>query len=460
MFDYFFNPESIAIIGATANPKKFGNAVTSNILSNENLKSKLFLVSNTAEEIMGKKCYKSLLEIENEIDLVIILIPAKVVLQVINDCIDKKVKGIIIVSSGFGEIDEEGKKLESLISEKCKNANIRVMGPNCVGIQNPKVGLNASFIQMPIQGNISMISQSGSIGCALFYAMEPSGLGISKFANIGNAIDVAFDEMLDYFDNDEDTKVIALYLESLTDGVQFFKVLKKLALKKPIIVLKGGKNSQGMEAASSHTGSIATNYEIIKAVLHQSNAILCENLEDFITAIKTFSLLPLPKGDSIGVLTNSGGSAVLFTDNIERYGLKLTTFSETLKKEIQPYLIPLVKMVNPLDMIAGAGKQQYYQVTKAMINDPKIDIIVAGCVIPPFLEMETDEHYKGVLQAWNESNRVKPVIPMFLFSENFKNLRNFAILEKAPIFFSPNEAAYAIKLIVEWTTSHNKKNLS
>jgi acetyl-CoA synthetase (ADP-forming) len=449
MLDYFFSPKSIAIIGATANPKKFGNVVTSNILSNKKLKSKLFLVSYNTEEIMGCRCYKSLLDIDEKIDLVIILVPAKVVLQVVNDCIEKKVKGIIIVSSGFGEVDEKGKKVESIIAQKCKSAKVRVMGPNCVGIQNTEINLNASFIQMPKQGNISMISQSGSIGCALFYAMEPYGLGISKFANIGNAIDISFNEILEYFNDDDKTKLIALYLESINDGVRFFKVLKNSALSKPIVVLKGGKTHGGMEAASSHTGSIVTNYKIMKAVINQSNAILCETINDFITAINTLSLLSVPTGENIGVLTNSGGSAVLFTDMAESYGLKLVSFSNNLKKEIKPHLIPLVKMVNPLDMIASAAKEQYYRTTRAMLNDPDIDIVVAGCVIPPFLQMDADEHYKGVIQAWNETKRKKPIIPMFLFSENFKELRDYANKEKAPIYFTPEEAAFAIKVLIQ-----------
>jgi len=460
MLNFFFYPKTIAIIGATANPKKFGNAVTINILTNRNLASKLFLVSHNTVEILGIKCYKSLLDINDEIDLAIILVPKKAVSQVIDDCIIKKVKGIIIVTSGFGEIDEEGKKAEIIIAEKCKKANIRVMGPNCVGIQNTQIGLNASFIQMPNPGNISMISQSGSIGCALFYALERINLGISKFANIGNAMEISFNEILDYFNNDATTKIIALYLESLKEGITFLNLMKKVTLNKPVIVLKGGRTSKGMKAASSHTGSVATNYRIMKTAIHQSNALLCESMEDFITAIKTLSLLPLPKGKNIGVLTNSGGSAVLFSDNAEGYGLTLTSFSDELKQKIKPYLIPLVKIVNPLDMIASAAKEQYFQVTKAMLDDPDIDIVVAGCVIPPFLEMKRDEHYKGVIKAWNETGRKKPVIPMFLFSQNFEDLNYYANKEQAPIFFTPKEAAFAIKILIEQVkTQEEMKNL-
>jgi acyl-CoA synthetase (NDP forming) len=454
MLDFFFYPKTIAIVGATANPKKFGNAITLNILHNKNLESKLFLVSHNTEEVLGIKCYKSLREINDKIELAIILVPAQAVSQIIDDCISKKVKGIIIVTSGFGEINEEGKQTENVIVKKCKAENVRVMGPNCVGIQNTEINLNASFIQMPNRGNISMISQSGSIGCATFYAMDRFNLGISKFANIGNAVDISFNEVLEYFNNDDKTKIITLYIESLKDGILFFNLMKRITLHKPVIVLKGGRTTTGMEAASSHTGSVATNYRILKTAVNQSRALLCESMEDFITAIKTFSLLPIPKGKNIGVLTNSGGSAVLFTDNAEMFGLTLALFSDKLKKKIKPFLIPLVKLVNPLDMIASAAKEQYYQITKMMLEDQDIDIVVAGCVIPPFLEMKTDEHYKGVIQAWNETGRKKPIIPMFLFSENFEQLREYANKEQTPIFFTPKEAAFAIKILIDQMKMH------
>jgi acyl-CoA synthetase (NDP forming) len=449
MTNLFFYPKTIAVIGATSNTKKFGNAVTQNILKNKNLQSELFLISKGSREIYGINTYESILNIPKEIDLAIILVPEKIVDQIIDECIQKKVKRIIIVTSGFGEINEEGKRKEKLIAMKCKESGIRVMGPNCVGIQNLEIGLNASFIQAPKRGNISIISQSGSIGCASFYAMERYNLGCSKFANIGNAIDISFNEILEYYEKDIDSQIIALYLETIKDGINFLSNMKRVNKSKPVIVLKGGRTEKGMKAASSHTGSITTNYKILKAAIMQSGAILCENMPNFITALKTLSLLPIPEGENMGVLTNSGGSAVLFSDVAEIFNLKLVEFSEDLISKISPYVIPLVKKINPLDMIASAGEEQYYQITKAMLQDPNIAIVVACCVIPPFLEMKTSEHYKGVVKAWNETNRRKPIIPLFLFSEDFKELHELANKEKIPIFYSPNEAAFAIKILID-----------
>jgi acyl-CoA synthetase (NDP forming) len=449
MAELFFYPKNIAVIGATANPKKFGNAVTINILKNPDLLSKLFLISNRKQEICGLKTYKSILEVPEDIDLAIILVPAEIVESIIEQCIKKKVKCIIIVTSGFGEIDDKGKDIEAQIAKKCKEAGIRVMGPNCVGIQNLDIGLNASFIQSPPKGNISMISQSGSFGCACFYEMERQNLGCSKFANLGNNVDISFNEILTYFKDDKNTHVICIYIETITDGRAFYKKLKDIVPIKPIIILKGGKTSIGMKAAASHTGSMATDYKMLKTAIIQAGAVLCENINDYITALKTFSFLPLPKGEKIGVLTNSGGSSVLFSDKAEKFELKLAEFSKELKEKVSPYLIPLVKKINPLDMIGVAAEDQYYNITKAMLEDPGIDIIVASVVIPPFLEMKSDEHYQGIIRAWNDTGRKKPIIPLIMLSEGFENLKNLAKNEKATIFFTPHDAAFAIKILIE-----------
>ena len=204
------------------------------------------------------------------------------------------------------------------------------------------------------------------------------------------------------------------FLAQKNDGRKFYDTLKEVASKKPTIILKGGRTAYGASAAASHTGSIATNYTSLKAAINQSGATLCENLSDYVAAIKAFSFLPIPHGNRVGILTNSGGSAVLFSDNAEEFEMELAEFSEDFKQAITPHVIPLVKKVNPLDLIAGANGESYYQVTKAMLEDPNIDIVVPCAVIPTFLEMTLDEHYLGVIRAWNETGRKKPIIPIFM----------------------------------------------
>ncbi|MCP4763545.1 MAG: hypothetical protein GY870_17360, partial [archaeon] len=257
-----------------------------------------------------------------------------------------------------------------------------------------------------------MITQSGSFGCACLYEMERQNMGCSKFANLGNQIDIAFEDVLSFYKEDENTKVICIYLETITEGRKFFEIIKEIVTYKPIIIQKGGKTPLGMNAASSHTGSIASNYNMTKTAIQQAGAILCNNMSDYITSIKTLSYLPVPITEKIGVLTNSGGTAVLFSDCAEEFGLQFAEFSDILIKKISPFLISLVKKINPLDMIASAFQEQYYQISKAMLEDPEIGIVVACSVIPPFLEIKPDDHFLGIIRAWNETGRKKPIIPL------------------------------------------------
>ena len=456
----FFYPRTITIIGATDDPKKFGNAVTSNILSNTNLKAEVFPISRNNHTVSGLKAYKSVNEVPVDLDLAIILVPAHVVPSIVDQCIEKKVTRIIIVTAGFGEINEEGKEIERQMLEKSKNAGIRIIGPNCVGIQNVDIGMNASFIQSPIPGNISMVSQSGSFGCAVIDGMKWQNCGLSKFANIGNAIDVSFDDIINYFKEDENSKVIAVYIESVKDGKAFYNSLKEITSNKPVVVLKGGRTSAGMAAAGSHTGSIASNYIILKTAVEQAGATMCKTIEEYITALKTFSYLTLPRGTKIGVLTNSGGTGVLFSDKAEESGLELADFSDHLKEKLTPHLINLVQKVNPLDMIAGAREKQYYEISKAMLEeDSGIDIVVACGVYPPFLGMKFENNYRGIIRAWNDTGRKKPIIPLLVFGNGYDTITNFAKQEHVPYFSSPSEAAYAVKILIQRMEYLNKHNI-
>jgi len=446
---FFFNPKKVAIIGATAHPRKFGNVVTENILSNKDREYEIFLVSLKKQPINGLETYQSILDIPGEVDIAIILVPARAVEEVVDNCIKKPVKGIIIVTGGFGEINEEGKALEKRIASKCKDAGIRVIGPNCVGIQNNDLGLNASFILQPPKGDVGFITQSGSFGAAVLYAMKDNNLGCSKFANLGNMIDVSYREVLEYYNDDPNTKIICMYLESVSEGRKFYECIKRVIPNKPILVLKGGRTASGMSAASSHTGSLSTNYQLLKSAVDQAGGHMIEGAEDYATALKALSFNPLPNGNRIGVLTNSGGSSVLFSDQAEQFGLKIAEFSDGLIKKIRPHVIPLVKMVNPLDMIAGAREEQYYQVTKAMLESSDVDIVVPACVITPFLEIQWDEHYRGVIRAWNETGRKKPVIPLLVFADSFPQIRALSEKENCTAYFTPYQAAYACKVLID-----------
>ncbi|MHA1452900.1 MAG: acetate--CoA ligase family protein [Promethearchaeota archaeon] len=449
MSSIFFNPKKVAIIGATAHPRKFGNVVTKNILMNQDRDYEIFLVSLKKQPINGLEPYQSILDIPGDIDVAIILVPARAVEEVVDNCIQKTVKGIIIVTGGFGEINEDGKALERRIAAKCKKAGIRVIGPNCVGIQNLDIGLNASFILEPPKGDVGFITQSGSFGAAVLYAMKDANLGCSKFANLGNMIDVSYSEVLEFYNQDPSTKIICMYLESVSNGREFFSCIKKVIPNKPILVVKGGRTETGMSAVSSHTGSLSTNYNLLKSAVEQAGGYMIEYIADYTTAIKALSFNPIPQGERIGVLTNSGGSSVLFSDQAEQFGLKFSKFSDELIEKIRPYVIKLVKMVNPLDMIAGAREEQYYQVTKAMLESNDVDIVVPACVITPFLEIEWEEHYRGMIRAWNETGRKKPMIPLLVFADSFPQIHALSEKENCTSYYTPYQASYACKVLID-----------
>ncbi len=463
----FFQPKTIAVIGATENPKKFGFQITSNLLNNpigpeegESREYSVIPISRSSKVILGLRAYPSILEVPTEIDLAMVLVPAKFVPPMVDECIQKSVKSIIIVTAGFGELGEEGKKLERDMAQKCRAAGIRVIGPNCVGIENSEIFLNASFIQPTHRGQISMISQSGSFGCALIDGLWWEHLGVSKFANIGNQMDVDFADILLYFKDDPGTKVIAIYLESLKNGTKFIQALRDITPYKPVVIFKGGRSPQGMSAALSHTGSLASDINIFRAAITQSGAILCENMHEYITAIKAFSFLPIPHGVHIGALSNSGGSGVLFSDAISDLNLTLANFSDALQETIRPHVIDLVKIQNPLDMIAGAGEEQYYAITKAMLApDSGIDLVVPCGVSPPFLGLTFGDNYRGIIRAWNESGRKKPLLPLFIYAHGYEDVVEIAQKEKSPYFSTPYDAAYATKILIKYAKFLKHQNL-
>lgn len=447
--DHLFNPRSICFVGATTDPMKIGSAIVKNLSKLLDSSLKIYFVAKKLKELHGSPVYSSILEIKAEIDLVLIMVPSKYVEQVIDECISIRVKGIIIMSAGFGELTKEGKIIEQRIVNKCNNVGIRVVGPNCVGLQNTQIDLNASFIQHPPKGNVGMVSQSGSLAAACIWKWRAQGIGCSKMINLGNASDIKIPEIVQYFQTDDETDVITVYMESIKNGREFVRILQKTTKTKPVLVLKGGRNPTGLTAAQSHTGSISTNYDILKAALTQAGGISCISLGEFNTGVKTFAHLPVPKGEKIGVITASGGGGVLYCDFLEDFNLKLSTFSETLKSQISEVVIPLVRLINPLDIIASADETNFYETTKILLQSSEIDIVVICSLVPPHQPGEPQSHMRGVLNAWDETGRQKPVIPIMINAENFSEISNLSHEGKMPIYYSPKAAAYATSLLIK-----------
>ena len=409
--DSFFKPKSIAVIGASKDTRKIGHAALKNILISD-YQCDLYPVNPHEEEILGLKCYPKVTDIPNPIDLVLICVPAKIVPQIIKDCITKKVKHVIIISSGFSEVGN--KELEEEIQGLIKDTKIRVLGPNTMGYKNASDGLDSSFVfGVPRKGNLSLISQSGALGIGMIYLANNEFVGVSKIIGVGNKMDIDDDDLIEYFSRDPDTKVIGLYIEAVKDGRKFMDSIK--ACKKPVLIVKAGRSKAGARATASHTGSMAGSDRIYSAAIKQSGGIRCRDIIELFDIARALSGQPPMRGNRVGIITNGGGLGILLTDACEENGLHVPKLSEETYKRIDKILPDLVKPNNPVDLVADAGFYRYEAATKAMLEDKNIDgVIIAsvhggyarpreftGAILKMIREQKLHEtHKKPILATW------------------------------------------------------------
>lgn len=443
VLNYFFNPRSIAVIGASSDEKKLGFEVFKNL---KNYHGNVYPVNIKEEEVQGVKAYKNVKEIPDEVDLAIIIVPPKFVKQTVADCGEKGVKAIVIITAGFGETGEKGKKEEREIVEIAHKYGMRIIGPNCVGIMNTHANLNATFISVAKKGNIAFVSQSGALGAAIVYKAIKENIGFSKFISVGNMADVDFADLMEYLAGDEESKAIALYIEGVKDGKRFMEVAKKVNKKKPIIVLKAGKSESGAKAASSHTGSLAGSYAIYEAAFNQSGLLIANTIDEMLSMARAFTQ-PLPKGNKVAIMTNAGGPGVLTADEIDKYGLKLAQLKEETMQKLREFLPPMAAVKNPVDMIASARGEDYYKTAKLLLEDENVDLLIAICVVPTFAGMTITEHAEGVIRAMKELNNEKPVLALFMAGYVSEKAKELLEKEGIPAYERPEDvgiAAYAL----------------
>ncbi|CAB50201.1 acetate--CoA ligase I subunit alpha [Pyrococcus abyssi] len=446
MLDYFFNPKGIAVIGASNDPKKLGYEVFKNLKQYKG--GNVYPVNVREEEVQGVKAYKSVKDIPGEVDLAIIVVPKKFVKDTLIQCGEKGVKGVVIITAGFGETGEEGKKEEKELVEIAHRYGMRIIGPNCVGIMNTHADLNATFITVAKKGNVAFISQSGALGAGIVYKTIKEDIGFSKFISVGNMADLDFAELMEYLADTEEDKAIALYIEGIRNGRKFIEVAKRVTKKKPVIALKAGKSESGARAASSHTGSLAGSWKIYEAAFKQSGVLVANTIDEMLSMARAFTQ-PLPRGKRVAIMTNAGGPGVLTADELDKRGLKLANLEEKTIEELRSFLPPMAAVKNPVDMIASARGEDYYRTAKLLLQDPNVDMLIAICVVPTFAGMTPTEHAEGIIRAIKEVNNGKPVLAMFMagyVSEKAKEL-----LEKngIPTYERPEDVASAAYALVE-----------
>ncbi|MCE7734595.1 MAG: CoA-binding protein [Candidatus Heimdallarchaeota archaeon] len=383
--ELMFSPDTVAVVGASRRDGSIGKAILKNLLE-YGYEGTIYPVNPNTKSVMGIRAYPSLSDIPDTIDLAIIVVPSKYVLNIIEEAAKLKVKGAVIITAGFKEVNEEGADLEAKFVEIANTAEMRLIGPNCMGIlQGHAPYLNATFSpRTPIKGKIGFISQSGALGVIVIDYATELGLGFSKFVSLGNKADVNGTDMIRNLGDDPNTDVILAYLESFSDPWHFSEVAQATSRKKPIILVKSGRTAAGARAASSHTGALASVETALEATLNTSGVIRVSSVEDLFSCAAAFSKLPLPNGPNVAVVTNAGGPSTLAVDALIAQGLLLAKFSEETIQKIKPHVAAEASLSNPIDLIASGGPNQFRAALNGVLDDDNVDSVII-IFVPPLI---------------------------------------------------------------------------
>lgn len=441
MLSEFLDPKSIAIIGASTKPRRIGYELLKNLIDG-GFKGNIYPVNPHAKAILKLKAYSTILDIDNPIDLAIIITPAPTVPEIIEECGQRNVKAAMIISAGFSEAGNL--ELEGKVVEVAKQYGVRVVGPNCAGIINTQKKLYATFESRVGEGNIAFLTQSGALGGAVLAWAIKEGMGFSKFVSYGNACDIDESDILAYLATDPYTKVIALYIEGVKNGRKFLKTAREVSRNKPIIALKGGVSKAGMRAVQSHTGAIAGNEAIYKAVFEQTGIIEATDIEEMFNIAKALAYQRSAAGDKIAVLTNSGGPAVMAIDEIERLGLKAPEPTRVIKRQLD-FLPPFCNKGNPVDITAEGTPDMYAKILKALFSEDYYDAALIICVPPIFLD--STEVAKAIIEAVKEVNR--PIVACWMAGHLVDNAIPILEKNKIPNYPTPKKAAKALWALVK-----------
>ena len=447
--DYFFSPKTVAVIGASHKKGKIGYVVFTNFLGNIS-ERKVYPVNVDTTPIIGQKVYKSIKQIPDDIDLAVIVIPAQHVPKALKECVEKGVKAVIIISGGFSEIGEEGKKLEIKLKHIIEGTGIRVMGPNCLGVYDPYTKVDTLFLprerlKRPPPGNIGYISQSGSVGSTILDWLAHEHIGISKFISYENGMDLNESDLIEYLIDDNKTKAITVFLEGVINGKKFIEVSRKHSKKKPIIILKGGKSALGARAVASHTGALAGSSEIYSSVFKQHGLIEVNNWEELFDCAEAFSTQPIPKGDRIAIITDGGGFGVLATDECERNELKLPEPSEKLKNRIMKHVPSFGSLRNPIDLTGSANTEIYRGAMEECLKSDEYDaIIVIVLFHVPSLDLD-------IIEAIDEMKKYKkPILCCSAGSDFTKKLSRELEKKGIPVYETPKRVVKSMAALVNY----------
>jgi len=440
MLEPFVSPKAIAIIGASSTPGKLGYAILQNVLQ-YGFPGAVYPINPKRSEVLGLKAYPSVLDVPGPVDLAVIVIPSQFVAKVLDECGRKGIRGVIIISAGFREIGSEGLQRERELIRIAQQYGMRIIGPNCLGIIDTLVPLNASFAAtMPDQGSIAFMSQSGALCTSILDMAKPQGIGFSRFVSLGNKADLNEIDFLEAWADDPHSSVITAYLEGITDGPRFMEVARRVTKKKPVITIKSGTTSAGSRAVSSHTGTLAGSDRAYEAAFKQTGVIRARSVQELFDFASAFARQPIPESDRVAVVTNAGGPGIMCTDALEQMGLCLASLTEATRQKLSEHLPAAASVLNPIDVLGDALADRYELAVEAAANDPNVGAVIV--ILTPQFMTEIEKTAEAVVRVSQRSD--KPILGCFMGEANVGP--GIEILNKGgvPNYQVPERAAAAL----------------
>ena len=442
-------PESVAVIGASTRLETLGGKTFHNLLR-AGFTGRVYPVNPGAPEVQGVKAFPAISEVPGDIDLAVVIVPRDAVLPALEACGEKGVKAAAIVSAGFSETGPEGAELERRLVEVARRHGIRLLGPNCMGAINtdPAVSLDTTFSPVPvIAGGVGLVSQSGAFGVAILSLAAGLNLGFSSFLSIGNVADIDVVDALDYWMEDERTRVVAMYVESLGDVSDFASRARQLSKRKPLLAVKAGRSEAGARAASSHTGALATDELALEGLFRQCGVLRAPTVQDLCYWAAAFESCPVPEGRRVGIITNAGGPAIMAADACSFQGLELPELSDDVQKALREFLPPEAAVFNPVDMIASATPGDYRMAVEIVASDPVVDMVLVLNVTPPILYKPLD-----VIEAISNLgiSDSKPVVSAFMAEDAFYP-EAVRVSGAPPVYRFPEPAVRSLRALVDYS---------
>ncbi|MFP4546003.1 MAG: acetate--CoA ligase alpha subunit [Methanomassiliicoccales archaeon] len=442
-----FEPQSIAVVGAAREKGKLGNIIIRNLQA-AGFEGDIYPVNPKADEILGLKCYSSIGEIPDQVDLAVIVVPNFVVPGVIEEAGENGVKGAIIISAGFKEIGKEGAELENKVGQLAKEYGMRILGPNCLGLINTHHDLNATFTRnYPLKGRIAVTSQSGAICTSILDWAKRYKMGFSKFISVGNKVDVDEADLLGYLGEDGETGVIGMYIEGTDRGKEFLRMAKETTRNKPILALKSGRTSSGAKAASSHTGALSGSDAVYETALEQTGVVRAKTIDEFFDLLQVFSQMPIPEGDGVAIVTNAGGLGVMAADATADFGLNLASFQNETIEELKENLPAEANFYNPVDVLGDAPAERYEFAIETVMADPNVSMVLA--VLAPTDTVDILS-VADIVSRFSKKVKTTPLVATFVgggdCDEGIEMLRDAGI----PNYESPDRAMKALSAMVKY----------